>query len=180
MIQPFTHTNMPAAVLTTDVQRAEAVALYLSTGSLAEVARRYGVDRSCVGHWRNKSWWQEIEQTAADELVQQAVIHLRRNIVYASQQLQERIQNGDTVVLAGGQTLRVPVRARDLAIVLDRMQANLRLLQNRPTSYKITGSVRDVLSLLDRQQRTVLDAPTDVPALTQHDTQTAHDSTASE
>lgn len=140
---------MPGPVIQTQADREKAVADFMECGGNShETARRWGVTHNAVCAWRKKSWWLEIEQRYADEIRRDAVIRLRIAIQNAVHELQDRIVNGDTKVMAGGQLVKAPVSARDLAIVLDRLHGNLRLLEGKPQSIRVQTNLKDLASAL--------------------------------
>lgn len=119
--------------------KLEAARLYVLTGSASATEKKLGLGGSTVLNWLDTDWFQEeVEKTKA-EITSQHKAKLRTLIDSALDEAQDRLANGEQVLSKNGNTVSVPVRARDCALIATMSIDRLRLLEGRPT--KITASL---------------------------------------
>lgn len=126
----------------------EAVKLYLECGNYREVGRTLKVDEGAVRRWAQRPEWADIHGELSQAISEEQKAGFRAMIAKGTSKALERLERGDEVVLKGGETVSVPVRARDAAVIASIAMDKLRLLEGRPT--RITGSVQALVDL--RQQ----------------------------
>ena len=94
-----------------------AVSKYLFTGSTKAVAKLFGVTQSAISHAKTRTkWWAEMEEEQRLEMQTVNRAQLRRTIVKSLTVIEDRLDNGDTVIDAEGQPRSSPVKCRDAAI----------------------------------------------------------------
>jgi hypothetical protein len=96
-----------------DKQKMEAITSYLVLGNLALVSRLMNIPEITLRIWKASDWWKEV----VDDLKSQERIELSnkmKKIVDAAHQVVEnRLLNGDPVVLKDGSVISKPVAMKD-------------------------------------------------------------------
>lgn len=144
----------------TDQQRLEAVTVFAISGSMAEVSRRTGISESTLSGWRHAEWWPRMVEEVRTRKNAEIDAALTRVIEKAIRSIEDRLDNGDVVVVRE-QQLRVPVRAKDAAIVAGVMfdkRQQLRAPQTMPTQAESLDRLEhlaDRLVTLNRNRKSV-------------------------
>lgn len=127
----------PVGAFARDDRKLEAVATYLSTGSLVKTSKLLGINRGTLSRWRQTDWWLQAEQELKTRLAEEQHALMREIIMAGNCELLDRIKNGDVQIVKGVE-VRVPIKARDLAVVngitFDKLQVSL----GQPTSITAT------------------------------------------
>ena len=113
--------------------RALAVHKYVWSGNGSEVARLFQVSPAAINKARKQTWWQELEDQELASLREQQAARMRRTVVKALDQLEDRIDNGDTVIDSEGQSRLQPVRAKDLAVCYGIVSQHMTRANAQPT-----------------------------------------------
>lgn len=130
--------------------KLQAVVAWLMTGSVKAAAEVASVSAGTIMGWKKTApWWKPlagaVQQERSDELNAEmsSVIH------QAMDELQDRINNGDYKYNAKlDKAVQIPMAARDLASIVDRMISNRNLLNGDPTSISEKRTVEENLDLL--------------------------------
>ena len=119
-----------------DQDRREAVIQYAIHGSLQKVSDITGIPRTTLIGWKQheSGYWQtlldEVRQQTEDEI---EAFHTRI-IKRASEEVLDRLEHGDYKLTKDGDTVRVPVAARDAATIgaisYDKRRLSLGLATN--------------------------------------------------
>ena len=123
----------------TDEDRRRAVLEYSLTGSLTKVASRTGIPRKTLSDWKNKSdWWVEVIAKVRHQ--KEAIIRANDEEVIdkAHREIVDRLDNGDVQLVRtknGVELHRVPVKAKDAAIIKGISDDKRRLSLNQPTQH---------------------------------------------
>ena len=119
-----------------DAIRTEVASVYGVSGNISEVSRVTGVSRQSVMKWRDsgESWWDTAVDKARHQISDTILSQHLKSAQLSGEQLQDRIVNGDTKVLANGNTVSVPMTGRDLAVVNGIQTANARVSIGLATS----------------------------------------------
>lgn len=132
-------------------KKIEALTIFAVTGNIAEVERLTGVTRFIFKKWQKEAWYQEVlEDLRAenDSTFDAAFTKILEKLIGA---IDDRVVNGDFVVLKDGSLIRKPVTLRDavgaMMITVDKRQ----LLRGKPTSRTETTSVEKKLEKLVEQ-----------------------------
>lgn len=125
-------------------KRIEATTLFAAMGNFTKVAELSGVPSHTLRQWAKEDWFLRLlEEIRAEN--DQALDAKFSNIVHtALDQVQERLENGDTVLLRDGTQVRKPILAKELAQISSSVIDKRQLLRGKPTSRaeKITESDR--------------------------------------
>lgn len=115
-------------------KRIEALTLLAATGVFTEVEKLSGVPATTVRAWLKEQWARDLLDEIRNEN-DQAIDSKFTNIMHSALgQLEDRLQNGDVVLLKDGSQVRKPIGARDLAIVTAINVDKRQLLRGKPTS----------------------------------------------
>lgn len=117
----------------TDMDRREAAITYLVTGNLRATAKQTGVNERTLADWVKSDWWVPLLQTLHAEKGRELDGKMTQVIDAALHELSDRLANGDYKVGRDGTLIRVPVPAKDAAIVAAVMFDKRQILRNLPT-----------------------------------------------
>lgn len=132
-----------------DKKRIEALTILAATGILTEVQKLTGVPASTVRQWLKEQWARDLldeirnENDFAIDSKFTGIVHTALN------GLSERLENGDSKILKDGSLVRIPVSARDLAIITAINVDKRQLLRGKPTSRSETVNEGNRLKKLE-------------------------------
>ncbi len=133
----------------TDEDRRRAALEYSLTGSLSKVAKRMGIPRKTISDWKNKSdWWVEVSAKVRHQKEAKILADNEEVIDKAHREIVDRLDNGDVQLVRtknGVELHRVPVKAKDAAVIRGISDDKRRLSLNQPTA--ITGKSTDMKAL---------------------------------
>ena len=113
--------------------RALAVHKYVWSGNAAEVARLFKISEPAVCMARKKDWWAELEAEELANLREQQAARMRRVVINALDGLEQRIDQGDTVIDSEGQSRLIPIKAKDLAVCFGIVSQHMTRANAQPT-----------------------------------------------
>ena len=129
-------------------KKIEAITIFAVTGNIAEVERLTGVTRYIFKTWQREPWFHEALDELRNENDHQFDAAFTSIIDKLIGAINDRVANGDHVVLRNGEIIRKPVSLRDvigaMMITIDKRQ----LLRGRPTSRTESVSVENRLEKL--------------------------------
>lgn len=132
----------------TDKKKVEALTVYAITGNIAEVERLTGVTRHSFKKWQQEEWYKEALDELRSENDSVFDASFTKIIEKLINSINDRVDNGDHVVLRNGDIIRKPVSLRDvigaMMITIDKRQ----LLRGKPTSRSESVSVENRLEKL--------------------------------
>lgn len=131
--------------------KLEAVVHFMLTGSVKEAADKIGVSIKTVSEWKRKTeWWpkalNEIRKSKQDEL-DSALTTAIHSAVY---EISDRLDKGDWVINRQGEKVRVPVRARDAAVIMNNLYDKRSLIRGDLPNLKDEAR-KDALKELERR-----------------------------
>ncbi len=133
----------------TDEDRRKAALEYSLTGSLTKVAARTGIPRKTLSDWKNKSdWWVEISAEVRHQKEAKILADNDEIIDKAHREIVDRLDNGDVQLVRtknGVELHKVPVKAKDAAVIRGISDDKRRVSLNQPTA--ITGNTTDMVAL---------------------------------
>jgi len=133
----------------TDEDRRKVALEYSLTGSLSKVAKRTGIPRKTISDWKNKSdWWVEVSAKVRHQKEAKILADNEEVIDKAHREIVDRLDNGDVQLVRtknGVELHRVPVKAKDAAVIRGISDDKRRLSLNQPTA--ITGKSVDMKAL---------------------------------
>jgi hypothetical protein len=148
-----------------DAKRLAVASEWASSGNVSQVSRITGVSRPTIIKWRDSGdqWWIDTVDKARHQIGEEILATQLTNARLAGEQLQDRIQNGDTKVLANGSMVTVPMTGKDLAVVNGIQVDKARTAMNMPTRITSQG---DSIQALAQQFRKLAGTHTIVPKST--------------
>lgn len=117
-----------------EAKRIEVVTLFLSIGSMTEVAKITGVPYPTIEGWRRQDWWKELVEKMQAEDDQKLDAKTTKLIDKALEQLMDRIENGEHIYdQKTGKIKRMPAKLRDLNTAFNTILDKRQLLRRQPT-----------------------------------------------
>lgn len=112
----------------TDEKRIEAVAAYISLGSMAKVRDVTEIPLNTLWAWKKGIWWEDVENTLRSERNDSDSSKLSNIVDKTLVAITDRIENGDYILdKRTGEIHRVDIPAKDLnkiaSTLLDRRMA---------------------------------------------------------
>jgi len=116
--------------------RYKAATALVSSGNSKDASRQSGIPASTIRHWsHNDDDFQLMCQEVRTEFGEKIKFKLAEIVDESADQILDRIRNGDVIRdTKTGELVRVPVKARDLAIIGGVAFDKLRLAENQPTN----------------------------------------------
>lgn len=118
----------------TDIDRREAAVTYLITGNLRATAKQTGVNERTLADWVRSDWWDDLLQTLHAEKGIELDCKLSQIIDRCLDEVGDRLVNGDHKIGKDGNLVRVPIPAKDAAIIAAVMFDKRQIIRNLPTS----------------------------------------------
>ena len=143
---------MGKITLYSDATKIRCAYLYAEHGNYSKVARDTKIARQTIQSWGKSSdvWVDALgkaRQEISDELLAQNLAIATR----ANEELMDRIDNGDTRIVAGGIVHQVPMSGKDLAVVSGIKEDKARVGMGLATVIRSDSSSKDsVLKFLDQ------------------------------
>jgi hypothetical protein len=120
----------------TDEQRREAAGHYVVVGNWQAVSEATGIPHRTCTSWSHAPWFATLYAEVRAEKGAELDGAYTRIIHKAADELLDRLENGDAVLI-DGEVKRRPVSARDLAMINGIIYDKRALARNQPT--EITG-----------------------------------------
>lgn len=130
--------------------KARAVVVFKSLGSIAETADITGIPLKTLQAWRNEEWWNEklLAYKAADTAkLEEAALEIAR---LSGDIVVDRLRHGDYVLNKDGDLVRKPVAARDAVISMAVAIDKRKVLQQEPERDTQLGSAERLLKLVEQ------------------------------
>lgn len=129
-------------------KKIEAMTVWAVTGNIAEVTRLTGIDYAVFKGWQKEQWFQEALEELRNENDHKFDAAFTDIVAKLIDAINDRVANGDHVVLRNGEIIRKPVSLRDvigaMMITIDKRQ----LLRGKPTSRSESVTVENRLEKL--------------------------------
>ena len=130
--------------------KLQAVVAWITTGSVAAAADYASVSKNTILRWKKQApWWLPLADAIQAVRAEELDANLSNMITDSMQELADRVKNGDYKYNAKlDKAVQVPMTARDLSSVIDRMISNRNLLRGDPTSRTESRTVEENLNYL--------------------------------
>lgn|SRR4030066_34144 len=131
--------------------RIQAAIAWLITGDVDNASQLCNVPSRTIRDWMTKEWWEDILSEAQGikqkelDAVYTALIHKTTTA------LRDRIENGNVIVTKAGAFSRVPVPAKDLAVITAIISDKRALLRGLPTSRTEKITIEEKLEKLGQK-----------------------------
>ena len=123
----------------TDADRRRAALEYSIYGVASKVSQRTGIPETTLCGWRKTEWWHQLIEEVRSEKEEQIRAGDERIITLAQREIEDRLENGDVQLVRtseGVKEHRVPVKARDAAVIKGISDDKRRLSLSQPTSIR--------------------------------------------
>ena len=140
----------PNAVYPKEI-KIKAVALFCALGNAKQVAESLGIPTNVLYSWKNESpWWDDLSIKIRKEQQRDLDALLSTTIHKAVNEISDRLENGDLKYNARtGETVRVPIGAKDLSVTMAILYDKRALLRGEATS--IRAENKTSLQLLEEK-----------------------------
>lgn len=126
--------------------RLDAALAWLITGNTVEASKLCGVPDRTIREWMSKEWWEPILEEARKAKQKELDAVWTRIIHKAAVEINDRLDNGDSVVTKFGKIEKLPIRARDLSFILSVVADKRALARGEPTSRSEKKTVEESLN----------------------------------
>lgn len=133
---------------TTD-DRISAAMTYVTEGNLKAVERSTGISYNTLKMWREREWWSLALDYCHRKKDKELEGKLTRIINQSVNEISDRVKNGDWQVSKDGTKQRVPMRARDLAIVTNMVYDKRSMIRGDAPLLQHKTSQEDKLKQLE-------------------------------
>lgn len=147
-----------------DEDRRQAVIEFYVHGNLTRVSKRLSIPVTTLSDWTRQEWWEALAAEIRTQVDQRILASNLAIAQRAQDAILERLENGDTRVLANGERVSQPVSARDLSVIGGIAQDKARVQQNMPTSISgksateaALAGLADFLKQIAREEKVVSD-----------------------
>jgi hypothetical protein len=133
-----------------DADKTRAVAVYKSLGVISKTVEVTGIPYDTLYLWMRSEWWKEkMQQLKAEDTAElgEAATDIAKQ---AARAVQDRLSNGDHVLLRDGQLVRKPVSAKDAAIVMGISLSKRKELAEEPLREQQLGTAERLLKLVEQ------------------------------
>ena len=143
----------------TPEQAIEVAATWLVTGNSVKTEKLTGVPAATIRYWYRLSWWKELVMVLRRAKQEELDAKLTGIIMDASEELQDRVKNGDYVKDEDGQLDRIPMKGTDLAKVTGITYDKRAMLRANPTdklnpkSSSIEDSLKKLAGAFEQMSR---------------------------
>ena len=86
-------------------------------GNISATARATGIPRRTIGTWTQNVWWVTLEAELRHQIDDEILANNLQIIIKAQAGVLDRLERGDAL-LVNGEQVRIPVKFRDLGIIL--------------------------------------------------------------
>ena len=140
--------NRSTGVVHSPSEKAHAAALFAVTKNMAEVSKITNISEKTLSRWKQEPWFHEIVDRVKQEQNEVLDAKFSKVLDKAAEEMQDRVENGDWILTKDGATVRVPVKARDLAVVTSSLFDRRQLLRGESTTISSNVSTEDKLKKL--------------------------------
>ena len=130
--------------------KIKCIALYASEMSLQEISTTTRIPLSTLKTWRAAVWWDDELRKIRAENEELYRMRAHKIIDKTTKAVIDRLDNGDHFVNNRGEVVRVPVKAKDAAIIGAVFMDKLRISLNLPTQIHGTADGDRLLKLAER------------------------------
>jgi len=133
--------------------KLHAVITWLLTGNLSKTERILDLKKGLVASWKQRAdWWPALTAAIQKERGEELDHELTTLISDTTTSIKERLENGDWKYNPKlDKLVRVPVQAKEAAIIMDKAIGNRNLLRGDPTSRSESVSVKEHLTSLRQE-----------------------------
>lgn len=129
--------------------KSRGVAAYVATGSFTKASAVTGIPETTLRHWAKQDWFAEEAKRVDRQDTEELKAVFTRIAKRASQELEDRLENGDEVVTKEGDIIKKKIPGKELAII-GAVAADKRKQQmDTPQTVAIQNNQEKLLSLME-------------------------------
>lgn len=141
-------------------KKHEAVCLWSTGMSMAQVSVETGVPYETVKQWRTTSWWKDIHEELKTEDKQQLDAKLSKILDKTLDSVMDRLENGEFVYdQKTGSLKRAPVKLRDATTAMNSVIDKRQLIRKEPTKIVEQSNTAAQLANLAQQFAAFVNKP---------------------
>ncbi len=128
-------------------KRIEAAVYYLVHGSLTKTSKACHIPITTLYDWKQTEWWPSLTEQVRNEKEVEFQAGFTRVVEAATKEIEDRLEHGDVKLVKtkdGYELRRVPVSAKDAAVVAAIAYDKLRLSLNLPTAIRADSTNNDL------------------------------------
>lgn len=125
--------------------RIKAASVYAVVGNANKVEEITGIPAETVRYWRTLEWWDKVVERVHIEKDDEHDTKLTELIDKILPQIEDRIQNGDTVITKTGKETRKPMGGKELGVTLSIVADKRDLLRRKQKNQIETQSTKQLL-----------------------------------
>lgn len=145
--------------------KIQAAFCFMMTGTVKGTSDLTGLDHRLISEWKNKSqWWDTVLAAVKKEKQDELDAKFTEAIHIAVDELKDRLDNGDEVVVKSGdqsEIVKKAVGARDVAGILKTLYDSRSMLRGDPTSITRKETSEDIMVKLRKEFEQIADAKLD-------------------
>ncbi len=117
-------------------EKEEAVAAWIASGTYSGAARVCGVNQVTIRFWHKNQpdWWDKVAVRVREENEERHRANLTKIMDKCSEEILDRLENGDEHINAKGEKHLIKVKAQPLAVILGITSEKRALSLGLPTS----------------------------------------------
>lgn len=119
-----------------DYDKEGAVAAWIASGTYSGASRACGINQATIRSWHKNQpdWWDKVAGRVREENEERHRANLTRIMDRCSEEIMERLENGDEHINSKGEKHRVKVKAQAIAVILGITSEKRSLSLGLPTS----------------------------------------------
>ncbi len=119
-----------------DYDKEVAVSAWIASGTYTGASRATGIHANTIRDWHKlqPDWWNKVAARVREENEERHRSNLTKIMDKCSEEIMERLKNGDEHVNSKGEKTRVKVKAQPLAVILGITSEKRALSLGLPTS----------------------------------------------
>lgn len=136
----------------TPEEKIGAVMAYMVTGTSRKASRICGVPEGTIRWWKARSLWWDSTMAECRRKKQDELDAMTTNVIHkAVEQIEDRVQNGNTRRNKDGEEVNTPMTAQELSMVVGILFDKRQLIRGDPTSRTETVSESERLNELQNK-----------------------------
>jgi hypothetical protein len=114
---------------------------WLLHGQLDQACKAANIPRQTAQSWMKSRWWNSLIEVVRLRHKEEIEAKYEHIIAKSAEQIIDRLDNGDSVLMKNGAIKKVPVKAKELAGVMGTAQDKLRTSRNQPNTISINATL---------------------------------------
>lgn len=116
--------------------KIQAAYHFIVTGSGSKTAERMQVDKMLISQWKDSDWWPIATAAARRVFSREIEGKMAETMLLAQEAIVDRLQNGEIKIGRDGEEKRIPVSAKDAAVILSIGFDKRQMMVGTPSSLR--------------------------------------------